>query len=129
MGRSEAEFAAEIAELDDFIATLDDLPPDEPKMECLRRLIRDSLNGGHRTLIVFTQYLDTLDYLRERLLATFGRQLICYFGGRGERWNDGSEAWEPLDKEQVKELFRAGEEVRILIGTDSMSEGLNLQTC
>ena len=123
------ELQAEIAELDDFIAALDALPPDEPKMACLRRLIGDSLNGGHRTLIIFTQYFDTLDYLRERLLATFGRQLVCYFGGRGERWNDGSGAWEPLDKEQVKELFRAGEEVRILIGTDSMSEGLNLQTC
>ena len=125
----DVELQAEIAELDDFIAALDALPPDEPKMECLRRLIRDSLNGGHRTLIVFTQYFDTLDYLRERLLAAFGRQLICYFGGRGERWNDGSGTWEPLDKEQVKELFRAGEEVRIMIGTDSMSEGLNLQTC
>jgi len=123
------ELRAEIAELDDFIATLDALPPDEPKMECLRRLIADSLNGGHRTIIVFTQYFDTLDYLRERLLATFGGQLICYFGGRGERWNDDTRAWAPLDKEQVKELFRAGEEVRIMIGTDSMSEGLNLQTC
>ncbi|MDE0667864.1 MAG: helicase-related protein [bacterium] len=126
---SDAALAAEIAELDDFIAALDELPPDEPKMERLRRLIADSLNGGHRTLIIFTQYFDTLDYLRERLLTTFGRQLICYFGGRGERWDDASGAWEPLDKEQVKELFRAGQEVRIMIGTDSMSEGLNLQTC
>ncbi|MCY3926607.1 MAG: helicase-related protein [bacterium] len=124
-----AALRAEIAELDDFIAALDALAPDEPKMERLRRLIGDSLNGGHRTVIVFTQYFDTLDYLRERLLASFGRQLICYFGGRGERWDDSAGAWEPLDKEQVKELFRAGEEVRILIGTDSMSEGLNLQTC
>jgi superfamily II DNA/RNA helicase len=33
-----------------------------------------------------------------------------------------------LSKEEVKELFRA-REVKILIGTDAMSEGLNLQTC
>ncbi|MCY3805418.1 MAG: helicase-related protein [bacterium] len=129
MGRSEAEFTAEIAELDDFIAALDALPPDEPKMRRRHELIHTSLTGGHRTVIVFTQYTDTLRYVRERLLPSFGEQLICYYAGRGERWNSTSTSWEHLDKEQVKELFRAGEEVRILIGTDSMSEGLNLQIC
>ena len=124
-----ADLAAEIAELDDFIAALDEGPRDEPKMQRLHELIADSLNGGHRTIIVFTQYYDTLDYLRQQLLPTFGEQLICYFGGRGERWSNSTGAWEPLGKEQVKELFRRGVEVRILLGTDSMSEGLNLQTC
>ena len=32
-------------------------------------------------------------------------------------------------KEQTAELFRQGDEVRIMLGTDSMSECLNLQTC
>jgi len=129
LGRSEADLAAEIAELDDFIAALDALPPDEPKMRRLHELIHTSLIGGHRTVIVFTQYADTLHYVRKRLLSSFGEQLICYYAGRGERWNSTSTSWEPLGKEDVKELFRQGQEVRILIGTDSMSEGLNLQTC
>jgi hypothetical protein len=33
---------------------------------------------------------------------------------------------EPLE---TKRLFREGKEVKILVGTDSLSEGLNLQTC
>jgi superfamily II DNA/RNA helicase len=34
-----------------------------------------------------------------------------------------------VSKADVKNLFREGREVKILIGTDSLSEGLNLQTC
>ena len=120
---------AEIKDLDDFIRDLTEQPPDEPKMARLHELLHESFQGGHRTVVIFTQYTDTLYYLRERLRATFGNQIICYFGGGGERWDDVTETWERLTKEQVKDLFRRGSEVRILIGTDSMSEGLNLQTC
>jgi len=121
--------AAELLELDSFIEALTERPPDEPKMVHLHELLNESFADGHRTVVIFTQYTDTLVYLRERLRTTFGTQIICYFGGGGERWDDTTGTWTRLTKEQVKEMFRRGEEVRILIGTDSMSEGLNLQTC
>ncbi|HCV35899.1 MAG TPA: hypothetical protein DF783_03160, partial [Acidimicrobiaceae bacterium] len=121
--------AAELVELDSFIEALTEQPPDEPKMVRLHELLHESFAGGHRTVVIFTQYTDTLEYVRERLRATFGTQIICYFGGGGERWDDTTGTWTRLTKEQVKDMFRRGEEARILIGTDSMSEGLNLQTC
>ena len=121
--------AAEIEELDRFIADLDALPPDEPKMTLLGKLLAQSFADGHRTVVVFTQYADTLQYVRDRLAPIYGGQIVCYYGGRGERWSPENRQWVPLPKEEVKELFRQGDEVRIMLGTDSMSEGLNLQTC
>ena len=102
---------------------------DEPKMSLLGELLAQSFADGHRTVVVFTQYADTLRYMRDRLVPVYGAQLVCYYGGRGERWSPESRQWAPIPKEEAKELFRRGDDVRIMLGTDSMSEGLNLQTC
>ena len=122
------ELQTEIAELDGFVSDLASRPPDEPKMKLLHSLLRESFKSGHRTAVIFTQYTDTLDYIREQLQPAYGEGVLCYSGRGGERWNSKTQSWKPLPKEEVKELFRRGEG-RILVGTDSMSEGLNLQTC
>jgi superfamily II DNA/RNA helicase len=121
--------AREVQELESFIAELERRPPNESKMGRLLEELRTAFAGGHDTVVVFTQYTDTMDYVREMLVETYGSRVACYSGGGGERWNVASEAWEPTSKEQMKTLFRAGVEIKILIGTDSLSEGLNLQTC
>jgi len=77
-------------------------------------------------VLIFTQYTDTLDYLRDRLKVVYGTALACYSGRGGERW-DGTH-WKMVSKEEVKNAFAQGE-VRILLATDAASEGLNLQTC
>ena len=122
------DLQVEIEELEAFVSDLEDRPPDEPKMKRLHSLLRESFSAGHRTAVIFTQYTDTLDYIREQLRTTYEEGVLCYSGRGGERWNSKTQRWEPLPKEEVKELFRRGEG-RILVGTDSMSEGLNLQTC
>ena len=78
-------------------------------------------------MLIFTQYTDTLDYLREHLKEVYGTQVACYSGRGGELW-DGS-VWKRVTKEEIKTLFRTGVDVKILLGTEAMSEGLNLQTC
>ena len=77
-------------------------------------------------MLVFTQYTDTMDYLRDQLVEVYGSQVACYSGRGGEIWN--GIAWVSTTKEAVKNDFRAGN-IRILLGTESASEGLNLQTC
>ena len=122
------QFANEVAELKAFITELGKRPPVESKMEQLREELMAAFYSDHDTAVVFTQYTDTLDYLRDQLVSTFGSKLICYSGRGGERWDPEVKAWVPVTKKRVKELFRDGKDVKILLGTDALSEGLNLQT-
>ena len=117
--RSELEY------LDDFIGELEALTVDS-KLEFLK----DQLQRIFRTrdsAILFTQYTDTMDYLRDSLRAVYGSAVACYSGRGGESW-DG-ERWIRRSKESIKEEFRKGETVKLLLCTESASEGLNLQTC
>jgi hypothetical protein len=119
-------------------------PVDPKELEYLEDLLRQFENTGedsklshfltilHRELsqresaIVFTQYTDTMDYLRENLQQLFGSQVACYSGRGGELYQEGE--WRGLPKEEIKKQFRDGT-IKILLCTESASEGLNLQTC
>ena len=79
------------------------------------------------SVILFTQYTDTMDYLRESLRSVYGPSIACYSGRGGESW-DG-ERWILRRKEDIKEEFRTGDTINVLVCTESASEGLNLQTC
>jgi hypothetical protein len=68
-----------------------------------------------------------MDYLRDKLRQVYGAQVACYSGRGGERWN--GKAWSGTSKENIKTAFREHTEVKILLCTESASEGLNLQTC
>ena len=125
--------AEEIAELDQILGglkQLTEMTDREPKMAALQTLIREAVEAGHTKLVVFTQYADTLRFIRGALDG-WEDKLVCYYGGRGERWdhrlNDGRGGWEQIGKEQVKARFRDPGDISIMVGTDSMSEGLNLQ--
>jgi superfamily II DNA or RNA helicase len=88
-------------------------------------LLRQELNL-RESAIVFTQYTDTMDYLRDFLTASFGSQIACYSGRGGELYRNGE--WSTVPKEAIKKRFRDGE-IKLLLCTESASEGLNLQTC
>ena len=118
----------EIRFLTDFITELHRIGPGTK----VRRLLSDldillSETTNHKAL-VFTQYIDTLDLLREVLVPIWGERAACYSGRGGEHWSPSTRIWTPIAKETLKERFRRGE-IRVLICTDAASEGLNLQTC
>ena len=118
-------FQRELDYLDDFIGELSALSQADSKLTFLK----DGLERVFRkrqTVIVFTQYTDTMDYLREQLRTVYGSGVACYSGRGGEVWNGIT--WVQTSKEKVKNRFRAGE-LKILLCTESASEGLNLQTC
>ena len=128
-GQSQPEvpslFASEIAYLQDFLADLRALGSDS-KFEQLTNDLTEILMKRD-SVIVFTQYTDTMDYLRDKLRHVYGSQVACYSGRGGELW-DGS-AWVGTSKENIKTAFRESREIKILLCTESASEGLNLQTC
>jgi superfamily II DNA or RNA helicase len=120
-----ARFLGELTYIDDFLASISRLGADS-KLERLHDDLRATFTARD-TVIIFTQYTDTMDYIRESLQQVYGAQVACYSGRGGERW-DGA-GWVPCGKERLKEEFRKGESIKILLCTESASEGLNLQTC
>jgi superfamily II DNA or RNA helicase len=118
-------FLGEIEYLQDFLADLRALGTDS-KFEQLTQDLQDVLKRRD-SVIVFTQYTDTMDYLRDKLRPVYGGQVACYSGRGGELWN--GTAWVGTSKENIKTAFRESRDIKILLCTESASEGLNLQTC
>ncbi|MGH9087158.1 MAG: helicase-related protein [Acidimicrobiales bacterium] len=123
------ELEHEIWELGQFIKKLHQLPADESKMVRLHELIEASFVRGHDTVLVFTQYADTVDYVVDQLSTTYGSRVMAYAGSGGRRRDPETNAWVEVSKKETKRLFREGKGIKILVGTDALSEGLNLQTC
>ncbi len=123
--RDPSLYEQEIEFVESFLSDLRTLPADS-KLAHLQDELKEVLRQ-RETVVVFSQYTDTMDHLRDHLKDVYGAQVACYSGRGGEVW-DGS-VWKRVSKEEVKASFKKGDEIKILIGTDAMSEGLNLQTC
>ncbi len=121
-----SRFRGEIEYVEDLVAALRGLSGNDSKVE---RLLADleEIFRRRETVLIFTQYTDTMDFLREQLRQVYGSQVACYSGRGGEVWN--GIAWVAATKEEIKNAFRQGEAIKILLGTEAASEGLNLQTC
>ena len=143
------EEAADIRGLLDGIGRL----PTDGKVQELKRVIHELRRDGFAQAMVFTQYTDTMDFLREELggwdvaLAegepgspesrADGSQsadrhagalrLMC-FSGRGGEVRSADGAWSTIDRDEVKRRFRE-DEADLLLCTDAAAEGLNFQFC
>lgn len=114
----------EIQYLEDLLRQFDNTGEDTKCAQFITKL-RQELNE-RESAIVFTQYTDTMDYLRDFLSVSFGSLVACYSGRGGELYRSGE--WKAVPKEEIKKRFRDGE-LKLLLCTESASEGLNLQTC
>jgi hypothetical protein len=114
----------EIEYLEDLLRQFENTGEDS-KLSHFLTILRQELSQ-RESAIAFTQYTDTMDYLRDALLQLYGSQVACYSGRGGELYQNNQ--WCIVPKEQIKRQFREGE-IKILLCTESASEGLNLQTC
>jgi SNF2 family DNA or RNA helicase len=116
----------ECYDLESLLQQIKQLPTDTKAQE-LRRYIQQLHGIGYPQIIIFTQYTDTMDFLRQSLTeADPASRIICFSGRGGERRN--GDRWEPISREETKRIFRAGQ-AEILLCTDAAAEGLNFQFC
>ena len=122
----EALTAEEEADIEGLLAGIGRLPPDS-KLESLRNALRELRRDGYGQAMVFTQYTDTMDFLREELLKDGDTRAMCFSGRGGEiPAVDGS--WHRIGRDEAKRRFR-DREADVLLCTDAAAEGLNFQFC
>ena len=108
-----------------YIRALEANQGPDPKYAVVLRLLRDE-RWLARGCIVFSQYRDSIQWLAAQLTAEFPDETIAlYSGPTTSRLVRGGE-WTPTDREVIKAMVKRGE-LRLLLGTDAASEGLNLQ--
>ena len=109
--------------------------------EVIAQKVRHPLNPGNRKVIVFTAFADTARYLYEELAPWAQSELglhsaLVTGGGRNQttlphlrkQFASILTAFSPGSKERPEDLATEGD-IDLLIATDCISEGQNLQDC
>ena len=108
-----------VARLEQAAADAGRLERRDTKLAELRRRLDDLAGAGHRKIIIFTQFRDTMLYLSDRLHRRDGRSIVQLSGHDDPA--QGSRA------QRIKALQDADH--GLLICTETASESLNLQFC
>lgn len=116
------------------------------KLQCLKDFIshkiNSNLNPGNNKILIFTAFADTANYLYDEISSyvkdNFGLNVGLITGSvegkstvKGLKcdFNTVLTCFSPISKEKNKLLPDNHEDIDILIGTDCISEGQNLQDC
>lgn len=104
----------------------------------IRKVTETPYNAGNRKVLVFTAFADTADYLYRELSTVMkkygvytacvtGKDIRCNNRNVESDFNSVLCAFSPMSK--MKKEIQAEEQIDLLIGTDCISEGQNLQDC
>ena len=147
----EHELKVDLKIIDALLASMNKITPaDDAKLQHLKALVLEKiaapLNPGNKKVLIFTAFADTADYLyanlAQELLVTLAIHTAKVTGkgapqstiksGTQKRSYDFQELltlFSPCSKEKAVVLPDEPHEVDLLIGTDCISEGQNLQDC
>ena len=119
-------------------------PAHDVKLQTLKRLIEEKaanpINEGNRKALLFSAFADTANYLYRELapsLASIGLETALITGGgppkttlgTGRDFQQVLTLFSPRSKQRHLTMPTETGELDILIGTDVISEGQNLQDC
>ena len=141
----EQDLQRDLSIISELLSEMDRISPrDDAKLQHLKDLIREKIehpiNPGNKKVIVFTAFADTADYLYEHLSQIFQVQGIeaARVTGRenprntlkaGLDFQSVLTLFSPVSKEKAIVLPEIPGEIDLLIATDCISEGQNLQDC
>jgi superfamily II DNA or RNA helicase len=98
-------------------------PDTDRQLNALYELLTDTY--GDEKVLVFTQFADTANYLADQLLLR-GIKKLERVTGDSENPTALAHRFSPNSNKQL-EIIKANQELRVLITTDVLSEGQNLQ--
>jgi len=115
----------EQALLEQFLQALQANQERDPKYAVVRRSLLDQ-GWLDRGCIIFSQYRDSIQWLAEQLSGELKGEPIAIYSGPQTSgvMRDGEFA--PTTREDLKLMVTRGQ-IRLMLGTDAASEGLNLQ--
>jgi SNF2 family DNA or RNA helicase len=108
-----------------FLESLEANPELDPKYQVVRHCLleRGWLRYG---CIIFSQYRDSLIWLSEQLTEELPDEPIAIYSGPTSSGIMYAGQFYPKARDELKQMVREGT-VRLMLGTDAASEGLNLQ--
>ena len=141
-----AHLEADLFLINELIADMSKVTPEHDfKLQHLKTLIGDKLknpfNPGNKKVLIFTAFADTADYLYENIATDIFK--VNHVHTAKVTGSDGPKStlkasydfqsiltlFSPKSKEKDIVLPSEPNEIDILIGTDCISEGQNLQDC
>ena len=111
--------------LRELIAQLDQNREKDPKYEKLHDLLFKD-EWAEMGCIIFSQYYATIEYFSQQLGIDYPTQKIGVYAGGSKSGFWQNKSFHRCSKEELKKWVQTGE-MKIIFGTDSASEGLNLQ--
>ena len=100
-------------------------PQHDAKLDALLELI--TVKHPHQKVLVFTQFADTVRYLEDQLRH---RGVVALAGATGDSSDPTMLAWRFSPESNNKRgMISPEQELRVLVATDVLSEGQNLQDC
>ena len=103
--------------LKDFYDRLNLIPYDSKFEKLLELMKHIHAQNNEEKVLIFTQFVDTLFYMKE-LLEKQGYQVETFFGGKNKE-----------EKDRAVELFKNNEKFIVMISTEIGGEGRNFQFC
>ena len=139
------DLEADFAVIEELIGSMDQVSAqDDAKLqhvsEVIRHKVNNPLNPENRKVLIFTAFADTANYLYDNL-TPLAQQLGLHVGkvtgsgtpnttlGKTYDFQSVLTLFSPVSKEKDVVLPDEPGELDILIGTDCISEGQNLQDC